>query len=161
MIKNELLVPSCKFYAEQTWSLISVVEQDDQNQLWLPFVECTLQVASIAALSTDKLLIFVDQTRVYFQWKNTFKATQMGCAYAMYLRLTNSRFCLIWARMNHFEACLMVYHKKQTPKYSEWQFSYSILMRRKQNGDFNVLNLVWVLMYHRSKSVFFLITFKF
>ena len=53
--QNELLV-RCKFYAEQTSSIINTVEQDDQNQLWLPFVECILQVASIAALSIDKLL---------------------------------------------------------------------------------------------------------
>ena len=32
----------------------------------------------------------------------------MGCLYVMYLRLKNSSFCLIWAKMNHFEARLVV-----------------------------------------------------
>ena len=35
-------------------------------------------------------------------------SVKMGCVYTMYLRLTNSSFYLIWARMYHFEARLMV-----------------------------------------------------
>ena len=29
-----------------------------------------------------------------------FKATQMGCLYATYMKLMQSSFCLVWARMN-------------------------------------------------------------
>ena len=40
------------------------------------------------------------------------KATQMGCVYITYMRLMNSSFCLIWARMNHFEPRLMLLSQK-------------------------------------------------
>ena len=42
-----------------------------------------------------------------------FKATQMGCVYVTYLRLTNSSFFfLIWVRMNHVEVLLVVLSQK-------------------------------------------------
>ena len=63
------------------------------------------------------------------------KATQLGCVYVTYLSLTNSRFCLTWARKNQFEA-----HTFSHRNYSGWLISWSILMRRKQNGDVNVWN---------------------
>ena len=46
------------------------------------------------------------------------KATLMGCVYShvTYLRLTNSSFCLIWARMNHFEPRLIVLSQKVDSK---------------------------------------------
>ena len=44
----------------------------------------------------------------YYRNDSTIKATQMGFVYVMYWRLSNSSFCLIWARMNYFEGCLMI-----------------------------------------------------
>ena len=43
---------------------------------------------------------------------NMIKAIQMGCVYATHLRLTNSSFGLIWARIYYFEARLMVLLQK-------------------------------------------------
>ena len=40
--------------------------------------------------------------------------------------------------MNHFEAHLMV--SSQKVDLGWWQFSSSILMRKKQNGDCNIRN---------------------
>ena len=51
------------------------------------------------------------------------KDTQMGYVQVKYLRLTYSRFCIIWARMNRFEHTRWFYRKKGNPKYSGWQFS--------------------------------------
>ena len=36
----------------------------------------------------------------------------MSCVQVTYLKLTNARFCVIWARMDHFEARLMVLSQK-------------------------------------------------
>ena len=82
--------------------------------------------------------IFVNCTLI----KNSviIKATQMGCVYVTHLRLTNSSFCLIWARVSLLKRIWWFYHKESTPKYLGWQFSESILMRRKQNDVFNVWN---------------------
>ena len=33
----------------------------------------------------------------------------MGCLFSSILEMTNSRFCNIWAGMNHFEGHLMVF----------------------------------------------------
>ena len=44
------------------------------------------------------------------------KATLMGCVCEMYFRLTNFSFYLIWARMNHFKARLMVLPQKVDSK---------------------------------------------
>ena len=32
----------------------------------------------------------------------------MGCVYVTHLKLTNSRFCILYVKMNHFEAHVMV-----------------------------------------------------
>ena len=45
-----------------------------------------------------------------------FKATQMGCVQVSYLRLTSSKFCGIFARMNYFEAHMMALSQKVDSK---------------------------------------------
>ena len=52
-------------------------------------------------------------TLFYFYF---IKATQMGTVNVTYFRLTNCSFCLIWARMNFFQARLMVFTKKVDSK---------------------------------------------
>ena len=60
-----------------------------------------------------KLLRFSTQNK-HFSTQNYIhkiiksKGTGMGCVEVTHLRLTNSRFCVLWARMNHFEAHLIV-----------------------------------------------------
>ena len=62
----------------------------------------------------------------------------MGCVYATYLRLTNSSFCLIWARMNHFEAHAVVLSQKVDSRV----FRMAILMRRSKmaTSGFEILD---------------------
>ena len=68
----------------------------------------------------------------------TSKGTQIGCVLVTHLRLTNSTFCVLWGRMNHLEAYLMVSLRK---KDSVWQFNQNILMRKMQNSKRYVKNV--------------------
>ena len=54
------------------------------------------------------------------------------------VKVFNFIFCVIWARKNHFEAHLMVLSQKRDSKVHRMAISKSILMRKEQNGDFNV-----------------------
>ena len=48
------------------------------------------------------------QYSIYMYLIMQLKDTQMGCVYASYSRLIHFRFCLVLARMNHFEVHLMI-----------------------------------------------------
>ena len=50
-----------------------------------------------------------------------FKGRGMGCVYVTHLRLTNSRFCILCVRMNHFEVHLMVSSREVDSKVTRNQ----------------------------------------
>ena len=57
---------------------------------------------------------------------------QRDCVHVTYLRLTNSSFCLIWARINHFKARrLRGLTQKVESKVRMMAISKSILLRSK------------------------------
>ena len=65
----------------------------------------------------------------------------MACPLVTYLRLTNSRFCVFYVKMNHFEAHLMVSLRVVDSKVPRMaiQFEYFLLIKR-YNGECNVRN---------------------
>ena len=84
----------------------------------------------------------------------------MGCAYVTLLRLTNSRFCVLYVRMNHFEAHLMAssWEVDSKLRYSGWQLVEVLLWEKgkRVNVMLQILDgfsWVWVLMYQHSKKV--------
>ena len=62
------------------------------------------------------------------------KPSQMDCVTC--LRLTNSRFCIIWARMKHFDARLVVSITKNRHQRTQDDKLLKVFWR-KQNGDWN------------------------
>ena len=52
-----------------------------------------------------------------------------------WLVLTTSRFCILWARMNHLEANMMGSSREVVSKVLKMAFSLRILMNKRQNGE--------------------------
>ena len=59
----------------------------------------------------------------------------------------NSRLRAIWARMNHFEACLMVLLQKVDSEVLRMAIQLKVFLnnKSKQNGNCNVRNFRWFL----------------
>ena len=66
--------------------------------LFVCFVKFCKIVSNIALL----LVLFSAQT-----WWEELKGTQIGCVKVTHFKVTNSKFSVIWARMNNHEAFLM------------------------------------------------------
>ena len=71
---------------------------------WLGCMSVVVEIGQTGSM--DKQSPYSDQRLTLL------KATQMGCVYVAYSRLTHSSFYLIWDRMNHFEMCLMILSQK-------------------------------------------------
>ena len=85
---------------------------------------------------------------------SSLKATQMSCVYETYLRLPNSSFCPIWARMNNAfitRSRLQSTQDGNLVKIFWWE----------EVWHFRRFSLVWVSMYQHSKSTFLLVTLNF
>ena len=88
----------------------------------------------------------------------------------VYMRLTNSRFCLLMLKWTILK-CNWWFHKDWlTPKYSEWPFILSIFSNENSKCQMECLQAytvslwyknVCVLMYHHSKSIFLQVTLNF
>ena len=58
----------------------------------------------------------------------------MGCVKVRCLKLTKPRCCVDWARMNHYETCLMVVYQKEEYKVLRMaNISQNILLRKKKS----------------------------
>ena len=81
--------------------------------------------------------------------------------------ITNTRFCILYVRMNHFEAYLMIPSGKFDSKVVRIAIAFGVFsFWYRQNGECKVKNLdsssmVWVMMYQHSKSAFWQITLNF
>ena len=68
-------------------------------------------IKGYAKAKNDSLMLikhFLKLTRILSIWKALLKGRGMGWVEATHLRLTNSRFCILCVRMNHFEVHLIV-----------------------------------------------------
>ena len=56
------------------------------------------------------------------------------------MRLMNSRFFVIWARLDHFEARLMILSQEEDAKILRMASQFKYFDEKKQNADCNMTN---------------------
>ena len=66
------------------------------------------------------------------------KGTQTDCIEVTHMRLTNSRYCVLWARMDRLEAYLMVSSKEVDSKVLGTAIQSKHFDKKNANGDLYV-----------------------